>query len=363
MNSRSTARGAVLLAALVTVAGVPAVSPAPVWAVPPSATFTAAAVDPAAADLKYVTYLAVHDSRLLVRIAAGNAITVESHLVKAAVARFLKSEMEFAVGYSREQNAANADFARRILATHTPEYAPEVHAAAQLALSRGNAALDVFARTGYEDAKRRDRVAREAAGEQVKALKAEDRLFVALLHEKDPGPNVKASAGYALRGDATDADVVEFFAHDWAAAAAVDLEMVKTRCTDADMVGRATLTQLEPAARKAEKAALDAAEEAKAQKRAAAARAWELVGELADPMLDTWAEAEQVAIAQAAHWRQIAVDAAAAAVDNPNWESVADSAQATAQQWQIERDNAAEQAAYWSARYDEPLAGELRMQA
>ncbi|GAA1635545.1 hypothetical protein GCM10009828_074400 [Actinoplanes couchii] len=322
----------------------------------------AAAVDPAAADLTYVTYLALYDTRALVRVAARNAITVEARLVKAAVARFLKSEMPFAVSYSRELNAANADFAERILATHTPEFAPEVHAAAQFALSRGAAALDAFAKTGYAEAKQRDRVAREAVGEQAAALRAEDRAFVAGLRDTDPGMNVRAAAGHAVRADGSDADVVEFFAYDWAAAAAVDLEILKVRCADADMVGRSNLTQLETNARNAEQAALAAAGEARAQKLAAAARAWELVGDQAEPLLGTWAEAERVAVEQAAHWRQIALDAAAAAAGNPNWESAAGSAQATAQQWQVERDNAAARAAFWAGRHEEALAGELRMQ-
>jgi hypothetical protein len=363
MNSRATARGAVLLAALMATPGLLTAGPAPVWAATPTSMTAATATNRAAIDLAYVTHLALYDTRLLVRIAARNAITVKPNLVNAAVTRFLKSEMKFAVDYSRELNAVNTDFAERILATHTPEYAPEVHAAAAYALSHGSAALDVFARTGYEAAKQRDRVTREAAGERAAALRAEDRAFVVYLHEKDPGPNVKAAAGYALRGDATDADVVEFFAYDWAAAAALDLETLKVRCGDADMVGRAALIQLESDARKAKQVALLAAAEVKAQKLALAARAWELVGERADPMTGTWDEAERVAIEQAAHWRQIAVDAAAAAVDNPNWSSIAESAQATAQQWQLERDNAAEQAAFWAARYQEALAGELRMQS
>ncbi|SDT81217.1 hypothetical protein [Actinoplanes derwentensis] len=362
MNSRPTARGAVLLAALVTVPGLLTMGPTPVWAAPSSVVMAAAAVDPAAADLIYVTHLALYDTRALVRVAARNAITVEARLVKAAVARFLKSELPFAVSYSRELNAANADFAERILATHTPEFAPEVHAAAQFALSRGAAALDAFAKTGYEQAKLRDRAAREAVGEQAAALRAEDRAFVARLRDTDPGMNVRAAAGLAVGADGSDADVVEFFAYDWAAAAAVDLEILKVRCADADMVGRANLTQLETNARNAEKAALAAADEAKAQKLAVAARAWELVGGQAEPMAGTWDEAERVATEQAAHWRQIAVDAAAAATDNPNWAAVAGSAQTTAQQWLIERDNAAGRAAFWADRYEEALAGELRMQ-
>ncbi|WP_430792117.1 hypothetical protein, partial [Actinoplanes sp. G11-F43] len=263
---------------------------------------------------------------------------------------------------AREQNAANADFAERILATHTVEFAPEVHAAAQFALSKGAAALDVFARTGYAEAKLRDRVARETVGEQAAALRAEDRAFVAGLRDTDPGMNVRAAAGLALRADGTDADVVEFFAYDWAAAAAVDLEILKVRCADADMVGRSNLTQLETSARNAEQAALAAAGEARVQKMAAAARAWELVSGQAEPLIGRWDEAERVATEQAAHWRQIALDAAAAAAGNPNWAAVAGSAQATAQQWQVERDNAATRAAFWAGRYQEALDGELRMQ-
>jgi hypothetical protein len=361
MNPRPKIRAAALMAAVMATPGMLAAGPVPVWAGTPPVASVAAASDQAAADREYVLFLLQYDPRSLVRIAAGNALTVRPNKVDAAVARFFKSELQFAADYSLQRDASNADFARRILATHTPEFAPEVHAAAERALAKGPAALETFATTGYEQARRRDRAARDTAGEQAEALRDDDRRFVARLRDTDPGEHVRAAAGYAL-STAADADVVEFFAYDWAAAAAVDRKSQLQQCTDADMVGRASLKLLEPSARKAEQTALTAADEAKALQRALAARAWNDVRATADPMVSTWSEAQRTASLQAAHWQQIAMDAAAASADNPNWRAIAGTAQTTAQQWLTTRDNAAVQAAYWTARYQEALAGEQRMQ-
>ncbi|GIF17242.1 hypothetical protein Ate01nite_72740 [Actinoplanes teichomyceticus] len=350
------------LAAVTATSGVLASEVTPAWAVtsPAHASYaSAASFDPAAADRLYVNYLALYDPRSLVRTAAWSALIATN--VNAAVARFLNSELAYAVNRSDELNARNADFARRILATHTAEFAPEVHAAAKFALNSGPTALDAFARTGYAAAMQRDRAAREAAGAQAAALVQADRDFVAALRDTDPGAQVRAAAGYALRAEATDADVVEFFAYDWAAAASADMQAQQVQCANSDMVWLAAVKRLQAEAEAAEKAALAAVGEAQIQARAAAARAWHAMGEQASSAQTTWEAAEKVAAGQAANWQQIA-RAAADATDNPNWQPIADTAPTTAQQWTTWRNNAASRTAYWAGLYELALQGERKMQ-
>ncbi|WP_229068425.1 hypothetical protein [Actinoplanes sp. DH11] len=350
-----------MAAALVLAPGVLAGAVAPAQAaVRAPAVVRAAVFDQAAVDRLYVYYLAKYDHRSLVRTAAWNALAGKPDQVDALVARFLKSGLPYAISRSEQLAARNADFARRVLATHTAEFAPEVHAAAQFALASGAAALEVFARTGYAEAKERDRTARETAGEQAAALSDADREFVVLLRDTDPGPQVRAAAGLALRAEATEADVVEFFAYDWAAAAAVDLRTQQVQCADLDMAWREQVRTLRATAEAAHRAALAAAGEAREQARVTAANAWRLVIDRARPVMNTWDAAAENADRQAENWQRVAA-AAAEAAENPNWDAIARTAGTNVQQWTVHGDAAAEQAAYWTEMYDTALAGELDM--
>ncbi|MEV4350535.1 hypothetical protein AB0J83_39265 [Actinoplanes sp. NPDC049596] len=348
-----------MIAALVLAPGLVAV---PAWAAGPAwGAVTTTSFDQAEEDRIYVRWLAGYETRSLVRTAAWNALT--SSNVPATVDRFLYGGgMDYAITRSRQLAARNADFARRILATHTVQFSPEVHAAAEYALLKGGTILEGFVRTGYAAAKERDRVAREADGAQEAALLQTDRDFVAHLRDTDPGPQVQAAAGYALRVGATDADIVEFYAYDWAAAAAVDLETQQLQCANSDLVWRARVKTLRAEAVAAQQAAEQAAGEAREQARAAAARAWHALGEQAVPAKSTWDTAAEVAERQAANWQQVAL-AAAAAAENPNWDAIALGAQTNQEQWDAARVTAAKQAAYWAALYQEALAGELAMQS
>jgi hypothetical protein len=372
LNTRVRTRSATMMAALMLAPGLAV----PVWtagpaqaSAPASALARASALaqlnaanldldfDPAEEDRLYVRYLAFYDQREIVRTVARNAVTVRKDLIPAAVARFISTNMDYAIKRARELDARNKDFAERVRATHTVEFAPEVHAAAVYALSKGPVALEAFARTGYAAAMQRDRAFREASGEQAAALDDIDRAFVAHLRDTDPGPNVQAAAGLALRSDA---DMVEFYAYDWAAAAAVDLQIHQTQAANADAVWRATVRTLLADAKAAHEAALLAVGEAREQARAEAALAWQLLGNQADPAKSTWAAAVEVAEKQAANWQQVAL-AAAAAADNPNWESITGRAQGNAELWAVEHTTAAGQAAYWTALLDMALAGERDM--
>ncbi|MCA2217951.1 hypothetical protein [Jidongwangia harbinensis] len=337
-------------ASLVTVA-MAAVS---ICALPPT---PATASTASAADRAYVRLLARADPRSTVKATAWAALI--SSNVDAAIARFFASDFDYAVRRAAQAKVRNADFARRVLETHTAEFAPEVHAAAEAAYYGTAAQQEYFARTGYAEAKERDRQAREAAGAQAAALAQADRDFVALLRDHDPGEQVRAAATFASRPAATDADLVDFFAHDWVNASALDLEAFRINCADADVRRRAQAVRLVADARAAEQAARDTAGEAAEQARAAAARAWATAGAHTGPARVAWARAEQHAEAQAANWRQVAQ--AAGSATGINWEAIAGAAGTTAETWAAERQNAAEQAAYWENLYAEALAGELAM--
>ncbi len=329
----------------------------PVLAVGFATVSAAAGVDQAAADRAFVRWLARSDPRANLRAAAWSVLLADD--VDAAVAKFLASGYEFSKKRAAQSKARNADFARRVLATHTVTYSPWVHAAAQHALDGGDVELDKFVRSGYAQAKEKDRLNRQADGEHAAAIVQADRDFVAQLRDNDPGPQVRAAAAFALRTGSTDADVVEFFAFDWSNAATLDTQTYRTRCADDDTLWRAAIRRLLADALAAEKAAREAGTEAAAQARAAAARAWAHVGEQTTPARSAWADAEAIAARQAQTWHDVAL--AAAATSNPNWQVIAGTAQTTQEQWAAERANAAEQAAYWTSLYERALAAEQAM--
>ncbi len=323
----------------------------------PLAVGASAAVDRAASDRAFVRFIATRHPQGTVRAAAWLALT--SSTPDAAVARFLGSGYEAARARAAARNAQNMDFAKRILATHTAEYSPEVHAAAKRAVNGSDADREIFARTGYAQAAERDRQVREADGRHAAALVQADRDYVAVLRDSDPGPQVRVSAGWALRAGATDADLVEFFAYGWAGGARLDLEMHQSAIADADVRWRATINRLVVEAQAAERAAREAQGEAAAAARAAAAASWREVGtEVAKPR-SAWSQAEEVAARQAATWQAIAL--AAAGAESVNWESIAESSVTTGAAWNTERDTAAEQARYWQGLLDQARAAELEM--
>jgi hypothetical protein len=316
------------------------------------------AAQQAAAERTLVRWYGLYDPRWAVRTAAWTALL--SSNVDDAMARFFATELPYAIKLSKENSAVYGDFARRILDTHTEEFAPEVHAAAERAVYGLPSEQEWFAVTGYGAALERDRRARAATQERADALVKADRDFVALLGKNDPGAQVRAAARRAVRPEATEADLVEFFAYDWVAAASLDLYTYRIRQADSNVLWRARTERLVREASAAQKAALQAAGEAQAQARAAAARAWHAVGVQTGSARTAWAKAATVARKQAANWESIA--AVAGASTGPNWQVMAESADDNGTQWAAERKNAAEQAAYWKSLYDQALQSELAMQ-
>ncbi|GLY35668.1 hypothetical protein Amsp01_016920 [Amycolatopsis sp. NBRC 101858] len=317
---------------------------------------TAVAATPAA-DRVWVQYLAQRDPRSLVRIAAWQALL--SSDPDAAIAQFLTSGYDYAVRLSAERKARNADFAKRVLATFTADFAPEVHAAAQFAVnSRNDADRERFANGGFEAAKQRDAAARQARGDQAAALSAADRAFVTDLAGHDPGAQVRVSAAYAVRTGASDDDLVEFFTSGWAFGARLDLEAFRQASADDDARWRVTVTGLLADAAAAEEAAKNASAELA---RANAVSAWQAVGRQAAPAESYWDGARRITDDQAANWA--AVLAAANSATGPNWAAMTGPAGTAQADWTAERDFAVQQAAYWNSLLQQALDGEQRVRA
>jgi hypothetical protein len=315
-----------------------------------------AAADPAATARKLVRRLAGKDPRAAVRADAWVAWADENDDV---VYEFLDFGLAAAEQRAAETASANADFCRRVLLTYTAAYAPEVNAAAQRALLGTDSERELFVRQGFAAAEHRDRLAREADGHQQEAIVEADRQYVRLLATHDPGTQVRAAAAWATRPEATDADLVEFFAYGWATGAELDLEAHRLRDAEQEARWLATVRGLIIDAHEAERAALDAADEVAVQLREAAARAWQRVGERTGTPRTAWADAERIARDQAANWAAVA--AAAQAATGPNWQAVRDAADPSRTAWSAEQDWAAEQSRFWTALLAEAVEGETRM--
>ncbi|MEU9688147.1 hypothetical protein [Amycolatopsis japonica] len=319
-----------------------------------------AAIASTAGDRIWVQYLAKSDPRSTVRVAAWQALL--SSAPEAAIAQFVESGYDYAVKLSAERKARNMDFAKRVLAAFTAEFAPEVHKAASYAVnSRDDADRERFANGGFEAAKQRDTAARDAQGEQARALVEADRAFVRNLALNDPGAQVRVSAAYATRVGANDGDLVDFFAAGWAFGARLDLETHRQLGADNDMRWRAALNRLVEEAAAAEKAAREASDEMAEQAKAAAVRAWQAVGEQTTPARSYWGDAQRHAEQQAANWA--AVYAAAVAATGPNWAAIVAPAEAGQSTWDAERAAAAQQAQYWNELLQQARDGEQRVGA
>jgi hypothetical protein len=310
-------------------------------------------------DWVWVRYLASAHPYSTVRTAAWSALI--SGAPDAAIAEFLATGYDYAVDRAQQRRIRNLDFIRRVHETTTAEYSPEVHAETKrlLGTNATDADRETFVRSGYEAAKSRDRVYRDALGEQKRALIQRDRDFVRTLSTSDPGMQVRLSASYAIRDGSTDDDLVEFFAYGWATGARLDLEVFRMRHATDNMAWRATITQLIADAEAAEKAAREASDEVKERAKAAAVLAWQQVGEQTAPARSGWSEAQDFAVKQAENWR--AVLAAANAANGPNWTSIVEPARNSETAWQNERDTATRQAAYWNALLQQAIDGETRV--
>jgi hypothetical protein len=318
-------------------------------------------VDPVAeqmaADRAFVRMIALTDARAIVRASAWNAL-LSSH-GDAAVTEWLASGYAAAVKRASTTTARNSDFAKRILATHTAEYSPEVHAAAQKAVNGTDADRAAFAKGEYAAAKERDRIARDAKGELAAVIVQADFDFVRTISTTDPGAQVRAAAVYALREGAGNAGLVEFFTYDWAQAANLDLDTYRTTRIDQELAWRNVNRQLLIDAQAAQVAATNASAAEAEQARAVAARAWRAVGEQTGPARVAWVQAQEHAQAQVSNWQQVALAAAAAA--SQNWSAIGETARTVEPAWSEQGRQAAEQAAWWASLLAQAQAGEKAM--
>jgi hypothetical protein len=325
-----------------------------------SSRVTVAGVQDLSSDKAWVQYLAMWDPRSFVRIAAWQALL--SSAPEAAVEQFLTSGFDFAVQLSDDGNARNRDFAQRVLATYTKDVAPEVYSAAEFAVnSRNDLDREAFAHGGFAAAQQRDSSARTSRGDQAAALVAADRAFVRNLATADPGGQVRVSASYAVRVGATDSDLVDFFASDWAFGAKLDLDTHRMRLADSDTRWRASLNRLIVDATAAEQAARDASADLAEQAKATAVRAWQAVGEQTTPARSSWSDAADLADRQAANWATVV--AAARAATGPNWAAIADPAESNQAAWSAERTAAGQHSQYWNSLLQQALDGEHRVTA
>jgi hypothetical protein len=337
-------------------------------AAPAALSVVTQAMTQAEADRVFVQWLAKSDPRKGVRVAAWNALL--SSKSDAAIAAFLhpgkdangketRSGLSYAIERAGTSRQRNIDFVDRVVAIYLPMDWPYVHAAALYARDGSHADRTAFVQEGYKAAKEKDQEIRAEAAKHTAARVQADREFV-ITHLRDNdhhGPQVRGAAAYATRDNAPHGDLVEFFAFEWASAAAADLLMYRTRYANDDAVWRATINRLVAEATAAEKAARETGEEAKRQE---AALAWRTVGQTAGPAQVAWAGAEQVALTQAQVWQNVAQAAGSASASH--WDPIAGAAPVTAEQWADEQKNAAEQAAYWTGQYQRALAAELAMQ-
>ncbi|MFK0294240.1 ALF repeat-containing protein [Streptomyces sp. NPDC090442] len=257
----------------------------------------------------------------------------------------------------RDTRARNKAFCERVVQTHTVGFSPEVRAAAARALKGTDADRAAFVKTGYDQARQRDRVAREANEQHKLEVVAADREFVRALAENDPGAQVRVAAQWALRSGATDADVAEFFGYGWVTGATLDLEEHRLRTADAERGRHHALSRLIEQAETAEAAVQGSADAAEA--RAEAERAWQAVAEHAGAAQKAWQAEQATAMAQAENWKKVAQLAKDAA--DGIWKNIADPADATEESWAKEQADAVETATFWRDMYDRAQAAESRL--
>ncbi|MFF4602577.1 hypothetical protein ACFY12_07455 [Streptomyces sp. NPDC001339] len=283
-----------------------------------------------------------------IRVSAWNAL--RSARGDEAIAQWLApgGGYDFAKQWASSTRARNKAFCERVVRTHTREFSPEVRRAAERALKGSAADQAAFVKTGYAQAKERDRVAREAGAVHRQEVADRERNFVRAVAESDPGEQVRVAAQWALRDGAGDGDVAEFFGYGWMSGAALDLAGYRMRVADAGIGQHRILSRLIKEAEAAEAAVQGAADAAKA--RAEAGRAWKAVSEHSRVARKAWLAEQAAAKAQAENWKKI-IQAAAETTDGL-WKNIAGQADANQDAWATEQQQADRQAAFWKDMSD-----------
>jgi hypothetical protein len=302
---------------------------------------------------------ALYHPEALVKVAAWQALRSDDG--EPALRAFILTGFTEARQRASQNNARNRDFAQRILNTYSVAFSPRVHAAADSALKGNDTDREYFARTGFAEKKALDEAAREADEQHKQQILQADRDFVRLLSEADPGEQVRLAAQYALRNGGTDADLRAFFASEWMAAAAVDVDIFRLRTQEAAVRYYALIPQLVADAEDAEREALAASGAAAEQARAVAARAWATTKEKADAARKAWEDEAQACADQASYWRTI-IERAGANSD-PVWVAIGKTADKNRGSWTGEGAFAGDQTRHWSNVENQAQLGYDRMTA
>ncbi|MFC0107634.1 hypothetical protein [Kibdelosporangium aridum] len=306
---------------------------------------------------RIVRTTALIHSQELVRASAWRAL--RSADGDAALLRYILTGMNEAKQLAEKQEARNLDFARRIAKTYTAQFSPRVHAAALEAIDKGPAVQEHFARVGFAEAKALDDAGREADEQHKQQILEVDRDFVRLLAQLDPGEQVRLAAQYALRNGGTDVDLRVFFATDWMAAAALDIDLHRMRTLEAGVKFHAVIQQLVRDAKDAEREALAASGAAAELARAVAARAWATTKERADAARQAWEDEAAACAEQARYWRTV-IERAQSSSD-PVWAAIAATADKNRGAWTGDGTLAGGEQQYWAGVENEAHEGYLRM--
>ncbi|UQA95696.1 hypothetical protein [Streptomyces halobius] len=292
-----------------------------------------------------------------IRVSAWNAL--RSSRGDEAIAEWLApgGGYDFAKQWAGSTRARNKAFCQRVVRTHTQQFSPAVRQAAERALKGSAADQAAFVKTGYAQAKERDRATREADAAHRQQVADRDRDFVRGRAEHDPGEQVRVAARWALRDGAGDEDVAEFLGYGWMSGAALDLEAYRMRTADADVLRHRVLSRLVKKAEAAEDAVQASADTAKA--RAEAGRAWKAVAGHAGAAYQAWLAERDAARAQAENWKKIAQ--AAQETTDGLWKNIAGQAEANQDAWAREQQQADQQAAFWKDMSDQIQDGESRV--
>ncbi|MGZ9929520.1 hypothetical protein ACXNSR_06450 [Streptomyces sp. NC-S4] len=340
-------------------AAVPMVErPASVPAPDPGPEGSQAALAAAAAGAReQVQGIALSGLPAELRSSAWNAL--RSTRGDAAIADWLAPGGGYDLAKQRLKDARtrNRMFCERVLRTHPADLAPQTRGAVERALKGSDADRAAFVKTGYAQAQQIDRMAREAAAGEQRAVLDRDREFVRSLAEHDPGEQVRAAAQWALRPGATDEDVREFYGFGWVNGGALDLEGHRMRTTDSEALRHRELTLLLKAAAEAEEALRGASDTAVA--RAGAERAWQAVAVHARGAHTAWVAERERAGQQADSWKNIQALAKGAAEEL--WQRIADPAGENHGSWTREAQEATGSAAFWQDILQRARDGESRV--
>lgn len=308
---------------------------------------------------RIVRTTALIHSQELVRASAWRAL--RSADGDAALLRYILTGLNEAKRLAEKQEARNKDFAHRIAKVYTAQFSPRVHAAALEAIEKGPVVQEHFARVGFAEAKALDDAAREADEQHKQQILEVDRDFVRLLAQLDPGQHVRLAAQHAMRNGGTEADLRVFFASDWMAAAALDIDLYRMRTLEAGVQFHAVIQQLVRDAKDAEREALAASGTAAEIARAVAARAWATTKEKAEVARQAWEDEAAACAEQARYWRTV-IERAQSGSD-PVWAAIAATADKNRGAWTGDGTVADGERLHWVNVEKEADEGHARMTA